>query len=560
MRAAGVAVATAVLALALPGVATAGLPPASSATLKFTITNYTGATLTLDTTKTTVTNGKFSDSSGEHSETPPASIASGSNATTYSVISKSSDPYSGTLAYVDTATSSGLAISWQISDGGDTHNITCNGYGPEGGAYDCTGFTESFPSQETWPVTATAGCPGSPGNCPWTWAGGFGTEGSGPGQFDNPLAMDQNGCNGNLYVADTGNGRWQLFSSQGAFVNQFTLPSGIDPVGITSVNPCAEPPDTPLIGIVDDTTDSVFLVQESSGQVVANFGAGVLSNPQGIGSGLDDETVYVADTGNNRIVAFSLTGTVIATIGSGNGPLAAPRAVNARDLGSLNSLLVADSGNDRTVLFGQDPPEYNDLTGFPATAVGDTDAYFVAAAGPNVVLYNVLGAELLSAGEFGGTGTAPGQFGAAGAGDGGGGYAPGVFFLTDPSNDRFQMFYLPESQARLASSTAPAARGQARVSIRCLGPRRCRGDATLYRKAKRVGRRTFRIAARKRRSVRVSLNAATRRALSTNRRVRVRAVVHVPGRAHTRRASRRGARFLRREPVQLGRVTIVRRR
>ena len=83
------------------------------------------------------------------------------------------------------------------------------------------------------------------------------------------------------------------------------------------------------------------------GGAQATVAASGLSAPEGVGA---DQfgNLYIADTGNNRVVRIAYTG-VQTTVLSGtvlNLPLKAPNAVAADDLGSF---YVADSGNNRVL-------------------------------------------------------------------------------------------------------------------------------------------------------------------------------------------------------------------
>jgi len=67
-----------------------------------------------------------------------------------------------------------------------------------------------------------------------------------------------------------------------------------------------------------------------------------------IGSG---DRIFVADTGNNRIVEFDKAGEFMRVIAPGDDPLNGPRGIFAADDGSL---YVADTGNGRIVRLGAD--------------------------------------------------------------------------------------------------------------------------------------------------------------------------------------------------------------
>ena len=133
----------------------------------------------------------------------------------------------------------------------------------------------------------------------------LGSQGTFPGQFSEPVGVDV-GSDGSLYITDTWNGRIQNFGPD-------YLPSNEWPVDAwfgESIN------NKPYIAVgaddhiyVTDPEGYRVLIFDGSGQYIGRFGQ--FSNdldgfalPNGIA--IDDEgNVYVADAGNNRILAFS---------------------------------------------------------------------------------------------------------------------------------------------------------------------------------------------------------------------------------------------------------------
>ena len=128
--------------------------------------------------------------------------------------------------------------------------------------------------------------------------------GSGRGQFDAPTAMALDG-NGNILVADTGNGRIEKFSSNGTFltsIGQFEAPNGIavDHAGNIYVAEIGSKHRIQKLG-----PDGTFIAEWAPG----------LYGPRRIAIGPDD-SIYVDDSGHNRIVKFSPDGQVLASWGS----------------------------------------------------------------------------------------------------------------------------------------------------------------------------------------------------------------------------------------------------
>jgi DNA-binding beta-propeller fold protein YncE len=133
-----------------------------------------------------------------------------------------------------------------------------------------------------------------------------GGHGNGKGQFENPhgIAVDRAG---NIFVADTGNGRIQKFSPNGTFV-----------ASIATTDPN---------GIAIDRAGNIYVTEVSSkhrvqkfrpdGTFVAEWTHG-LYGPRRIAVGPDD-SIYLIDQGNTRIVKFSPSGRVLATLGTAGG-------------------------------------------------------------------------------------------------------------------------------------------------------------------------------------------------------------------------------------------------
>ena len=60
------------------------------------------------------------------------------------------------------------------------------------------------------------------------WLKSWGEPGSGPGQFNVPHSIAAD-AQGNIYVADRGNRRVQVFDGDGKFLRQFTIDVPVDP-------------------------------------------------------------------------------------------------------------------------------------------------------------------------------------------------------------------------------------------------------------------------------------------------------------------------------------------
>jgi len=193
-----------------------------------------------------------------------------------------------------------------------------------------------------------------------------GGRGAGKGEFDSPTAMAVD-PSGNILVADTGNGRIEKFSPTGTFVTsigQFEAPNGIaiDHTGNIYVAEIGSKHRVQKLG-----PDGAFIAQWAPG----------LYGPRRIAIGPDD-SVYVVDSGHNRIVKFSPDGQVLASWGSegsGDGQFKGFSSVAADSIN--NKVYVADSLNSRIQVFDSDGkfltkwlvPEWGRPNGFEDLAI-----------------------------------------------------------------------------------------------------------------------------------------------------------------------------------------------
>jgi len=136
----------------------------------------------------------------------------------------------------------------------------------------------------------------------------------GEGKFFEPWGVAVDG-EGNIYVADTWNGRIQVFTPDGAFVRRW----------------------------------GVFAIaQGDASDPNALFG------PRGLSFDLDGNLV-VADTGNKRIVRYRTSGEYVDQVGGGG--VTAGRFEEPSDVAidpTNGTILVADAWNGRIQRFGSD--------------------------------------------------------------------------------------------------------------------------------------------------------------------------------------------------------------
>jgi RHS repeat-associated protein len=175
----------------------------------------------------------------------------------------------------------------------------------------------------------------------------LGAAGSGAGELSSPSA-DTVDSSGDVWVADTGNNRIDEFSATGAFIKAFGW--GVA-AGKAKLEVCTSECKAGLSG----------------------SGAGELSAPQGIAYDPWNNSLYVSDTGNDRIVNFTLLGTLwlntFGEKGSGELQFNSPHGITAVPGGNL---WIADQANDRlqevtakgkyVTVAGVGKGEYDDVT------------------------------------------------------------------------------------------------------------------------------------------------------------------------------------------------------
>lgn len=151
------------------------------------------------------------------------------------------------------------------------------------------------------------------------WLGRFGRYGSGPGEFDYP--MDVLVRRGRVYVADTKNSRIQVLSRSGRYL--YSIPDPRRHPGLRFA-PLALAEGGGDMYVA--TVNHEVLVFDGRDRLVRRFGSGgdapgELSYPNGVA--VDGAVVWVADTNNGRLQAFTRRGRVLSMIDG----LAAPRGM-----------------------------------------------------------------------------------------------------------------------------------------------------------------------------------------------------------------------------------------
>ena len=159
-------------------------------------------------------------------------------------------------------------------------------------------------------------------------------------------------ASGNVYVADSSNNNIQKLTSSGQHLATFTTssPALSSPTGIAF--------DGTYLYVADKGNNRV-VVFDTSGTVITSWGGttlypaltgSALSGPSGIGIDVPSHTAYVVDQGNSRIVSFSISGpppsgayqTSWGTAGTANGPYFTTPTSVAVD--AATNIYVTDAG------------------------------------------------------------------------------------------------------------------------------------------------------------------------------------------------------------------------
>jgi hypothetical protein len=174
----------------------------------------------------------------------------------------------------------------------------------------------------------------------------FGQFGSGNGEFQTAGGVTFDEAAGDVYVQDVGGNRIQRFDGDGSYLSQFgEFGPGNGQFNFNfAQSQIAVAPDGSVY-VTDPGNNRVQKFDSSGGYVLqigapggaAGSGDGELSGPQGVAVA-SDGSVYVADTGNNRVQKFDSSGAYLSQFGgsgSGDGQFTGPGRVAVDSTGAV---------------------------------------------------------------------------------------------------------------------------------------------------------------------------------------------------------------------------------
>jgi tripartite motif-containing protein 71 len=187
----------------------------------------------------------------------------------------------------------------------------------------------------------------------WTLAGGHASSFASP----SGIGIDPRGS---VYVADTGNARLVHLWGDGTFLGEIGGPADLGGAQLAAVGSVAVSPTTGQT-YVADTGHGRVLVYGPEGALRAKWGAGVGDGEPGSTPGTFNHPdavavapsgdVYVADTGNDRIVELSPVGGVLTEWGSKGTVDGRFRSPSGIAVDAAGRVYVVDSENNRVQVF-----------------------------------------------------------------------------------------------------------------------------------------------------------------------------------------------------------------
>jgi DNA-binding beta-propeller fold protein YncE len=188
-----------------------------------------------------------------------------------------------------------------------------------------------------------------------TWLKAVGEGGRGPGQFDEPSALEFSPTTGNLYVGDVFNNRVNVYDPNGNFINSFGEFGGLIP-GRAFFGPSGVTFDKDNNVYIGDFSGDKINKYTPDGQLIGSIGTsgtapGQFQGPAGIRISPVSGNFYVSDQFNNRVQVLDPTGKSLLTFGeqgTGPGQFNQPIGIEVDD---QENIYVADSINSRVQVF-----------------------------------------------------------------------------------------------------------------------------------------------------------------------------------------------------------------
>jgi tripartite motif-containing protein 71 len=204
------------------------------------------------------------------------------------------------------------------------------------------------------PSAASADCPGASSSaCPYTGLTQNGQRGGGVLRFPQAVAV---GPDGAVYVTDQGSHVIQQFGPDGTWLRDIGT-AGTRPGELSAIGAVTVTGDNQVV--VADGGSNRIVRFDATGGLIGSWGGGGTAlgrfhfgagggNDAAAGGGLaaSGETLYIVDTGNDRVVRFNASGGNGAEIVP-PGTLANPRGVAVRG----TRMLVADDQHHRVAAF-----------------------------------------------------------------------------------------------------------------------------------------------------------------------------------------------------------------
>lgn len=179
----------------------------------------------------------------------------------------------------------------------------------------------------------------------------IGKSGSGEGEFSHPSGVAV-GPKGNIYVADRGNNRVQVFSPKGTFLGAFGR-SGSLPGQFREI-----------VDLAVDAAENIYVVDRGNDRIAKYDSTGVLLWETGKSGGQDgefrgpeniqispDNEIYVLDAGNARVQIYDSNGKFVRKFGSEGSEAGQFKSPLGLSLEEGQRLYVGDRGNKRVQVF-----------------------------------------------------------------------------------------------------------------------------------------------------------------------------------------------------------------